>query len=74
MPRFSRKALLVLEKKIFKCFTIYGHGSHLAEWRETIRTNCEDPLCNLVKIAQVASEKTFKNYAHSYMYIAKVQG
>ena len=29
---------------------------------------------NLVKIAQVVSEKTFKNYTILYMYIAQGQG
>ena len=25
----------ILEKKIFKCFTIYGHGGHLSQWTTT---------------------------------------
>ena len=25
----------------FKCFTIYGHGSHLVQWCGTIRTKCQ---------------------------------
>ena len=29
IPNFMEIGLLVLEKKIFKGFTIYGHGGHL---------------------------------------------
>ena len=29
MPSFKIIGFLVLEKKIFKVFTIYGHGGHL---------------------------------------------
>ena len=36
MQRFSHKASLVLEKKIFKGFYIYGHGGHLGQWTATI--------------------------------------
>ena len=34
----------------------------------------EGPLWNLVKIAHLVSEKTFKNYKILYMYIAQGQG
>ena len=34
----------------------------------------EGPMWNLVKTAQAVSEKTFKNYAILYMYIAQGQG
>ena len=36
MQRFSHKASSVLEKKIFKGFTIYGHGGHLGQPTATI--------------------------------------
>ena len=35
MPSFKIIGLLVLEKKIFKGFTIYGHGSHLGHVTKT---------------------------------------
>ena len=28
----------------FKCFTIYGHGSHLVQWLRTIQTKCQHPF------------------------------
>ena len=28
----------------FECFTMYRHGSHLAQWRGTIRTNYQYPF------------------------------
>ena len=34
----------------------------------------EGPKRNLVKIAQMVSEKTLKNYTILYMYIAQEQG
>ena len=36
MLRFSHKASSVLEKKILKVFTIYGHGGHFGQWTATI--------------------------------------
>ena len=44
IPRFSLRTSLVPEKKILKCFTIYGHGSHIVQWRRTIWTNCQQPF------------------------------
>ena len=32
MQRLGPRAYLVMEKKIFKVFTIYGHGSHFDQW------------------------------------------
>ena len=39
MPSFKTTGLLVLEKKIFKGFTIYGHGGHLDHVTLTIYIN-----------------------------------
>ena len=36
MPSFKIIGLLILEKKIFKDFTIYGHGGHLGHVTCTI--------------------------------------
>ena len=36
MPSFKIIGLLVLEKKIFKVFTIYGHGGYLGHVTCTI--------------------------------------
>ena len=41
--KFSHKASLILEKKIFKVFTIYGHGGHLGQWTATILTIFHSP-------------------------------
>ena len=32
MQRLGPRAYLVMEKKILKVFTIYGHGSHFDQW------------------------------------------
>ena len=42
--KYSFKAFLVLEKKIFKCFTIYGHGSHLVQRCRTIWIKRQHPF------------------------------
>ena len=39
MPSFKIIGLLVLEKKIFKVFTIYGDGGHLGHVTRTIYIN-----------------------------------
>ena len=39
MPSFKIIGLLVLKKKIFKCFAIYSHGGHLGHVTLTIYTN-----------------------------------
>ena len=31
-------------KRFLSLFTIYGHGGHLVQWHETIRTNCLYPM------------------------------
>ena len=36
MPNFKIIGLMVLEKKILKVFTIYGHGGHLCHVTRTI--------------------------------------
>ena len=44
MPSFKILGLLVLEKKIFKVFTIYGHGGHLGHVTWTIYINFRSPF------------------------------
>ena len=67
MPSFKIIGLLVLEKKIFKCFTIYGHGGHLGHVTWTIYINFRSPFprrlhIKLALIGQaVSEEKTFEN-------------
>ena len=42
--KFKIIGLLVLEKKIFKVFTIYGHGGHLGHVTWTIDINFCSPF------------------------------
>ena len=82
MPRFSLKAFLVLEKKIFMCFFFFFFLSYIgmvailingAEPFEQIDDTplTEGTMWNLVKIGQAVSEKmTFKVFAILYIYIA----
>ena len=80
MPTFSLRALLVLEKKIFKCFTIYGHDSQLVDTAKPFEQivnilSTESTMWNLVKTVKAASEKkTFKDFTILYTYMAKGQG
>ena len=66
MPSFNIIVHLVLEKKIFKVFTIYGHGCHLGHVTWTIYINFRSPFPrrlhkNLALIGQaVSEEKTFE--------------
>ena len=39
MPRFVEIGLLDLGKKIFKCFTIYGHDGHLGHVTSIVLMN-----------------------------------
>ena len=62
MPSFKIIGLLTLEKKIFKCFTIYGHGDHLGHVTWTIYINFCPPFPRRLHIkfgffGQVVSEK-----------------
>ena len=50
MPSFKIIGLLVLEKKIFKGFTIYGHGGHLGHVTWTICINFLSPLLRRLHI------------------------
>ena len=67
MPSFKIIGLLVLEKNIFKVFTIYGHGGHLCHVIWTIYINFLSHLAKeaahkiWASIGQVVSEeKTFE--------------
>ena len=44
MPSFNTIRLPVLEKKIFKVLTIYGHGGHLGQVTWTIYINFHSPF------------------------------
>ena len=44
MPSFKIIGLMVLEKKIFKAFTIYGHGGHFGLVTWTIYINFRSPF------------------------------
>ena len=44
MPSFKTIGLLVLEKRIFKVFTINGHGGHLGHVTWTIYINFRSPF------------------------------
>ena len=44
MPSFKIIGLLVLEKKIFKVFTIYGHGGYLGHVTWTIYIYFRSPF------------------------------
>ena len=44
IPSFVEIGLPVLEKKIFKVFTIYGRGGHLGHVTWTIYTNFRSPF------------------------------
>ena len=57
MLRFKIIGLLVLEKKFFKVFTIYGHGGHLGHVTWTIHINFRSPFQGLA----VSEKKTFEN-------------
>ena len=67
IPSFVKISPPVLEKKIFKVFTIYGHGGHLGHVTWTIYINFRSPSQggsteNLALIGQaVSEEKIFKN-------------
>ena len=67
MPSFKIIGLLVLEKKIFKGFTIYRHGGHLGQVTWTIYVNFRSPFprrlhIKLALIGQaVSEEKIFEN-------------
>ena len=43
-PNFKITGLPVLKKKIFKYFTIYGHGGHLGHATWTIYINFRSPF------------------------------
>ena len=57
MPSFKIIGLLVLEKKIFKVFTIYGHGGHLGYVTWTIYINFRSPFQR--RLQGVSEEKMF---------------
>ena len=73
IPRFNLEAFLI-RKKIFRCFLPYmGMTTTLlnnAERFEQIDNmpSTEGQKCNLVKIGQTISKKTFKDYGILYMY------
>ena len=48
MPSFKIIGLLVLEKKIFKVFIIYGHGGHLGHVTWTIYINFRSPFLRML--------------------------
>ena len=50
MPSLKIIGLLVLEKKIFKVFTIYGHGGHLGHVTWTICINFLFPLPRMLQL------------------------
>ena len=59
---------LVLEKKIFKIFTIYGRGGHTSRLEYIfVSANPEGYILNMVTIGFVASRRCFKlsNYDKS---------
>ena len=69
--KIQPQVFIVLEKKIFKFFTIYGHGSYLFQWRETFEQIVNIPskqgtMWNLVKIVRGVSEK--KTIKKSQLY------
>ena len=43
MQRLGPRAYLVMEKKIFKGFTIYGHGCHFDQWTIPISAISHSP-------------------------------
>ena len=59
---FSLNAILVLEQKIFKDFTIYGHSGNLIKWTVTICINFQSPFDRSLKKIDpgVSEEKSFK--------------
>ena len=72
MPSVKIIGFLVLEKKIFKDFTIYGHGGHLGNVACTIYINFLSHLpgftCNFALIDQLVSEKMFENNGYIHVY------
>ena len=56
MLRVSLKARLVLEKMIFKYFTIYGHDGYLNKWPVAICTHFQSHT-ELKKFGPVISEE-----------------
>ena len=65
MLSFKVIGLVVLEKNIFKVFTIYGHGGHLGHVTWTIYINIRSPFPRRLHVKfgligqAVSEEKTF---------------
>ena len=62
MPSFKIIGLLVLEKNIYKVFTIYGHGGRLGHVTWTIYINFRSPFprrlhIKLALLGQAVSEE-----------------
>ena len=73
MTSFKIIGLWVLEKKILKVFTIYGHGSNLGHVTKTIFINLyplfqEGSILKLACIGQVVLEKKFENNGHIHVH------
>ena len=75
MPSFKIIEILVLKKKSFKGFNLYGHGGHLGHVTWTIYIHFLPPsqkgsTWNLALFGQGVSEKKmFGNDGHVHVYI-----
>ena len=67
--KIQPQSFLVLEKK---CFTIYGHSSHLEPFDQIV--NIEGHVWNLMKIVQEVKIRRPLKISQFYMYTARGMG